>query len=528
MNYCCIIKHSFSESLMPSKRTLCALTLIAVSGVCLFVYQYLSYGVNLHHFRSERTANTSSKLPQQKRDVVNVIEVHSRGNLTHRITAFNAFLTSFRLKHLQITENSAWQMPTLNQLSVVFGKEDDYLQQLYHHSSVTTVVLPWLVNSSFPSTWSSLEDTSNVLIQKYYSWTADDRFCSWFNRSLNSTADKCNTDINDSSRPFSLQRKFHSSKRLNRSQYSLNGGYTYALSYIHIHRDAIVTKHGDIVSGNLELILHTCSTDTKPSKSLGNNFEHIPLYNELFVISQFWGTEYFHRMIEVLPRIVVYVDFLKANPQIRILVPEVRGRIVELLQIIGLPKSRLVAGVSRAKIVYQPKSTPCGTPTVPESQLLSKLYRNYIERSLSPQPRNRLILIRRSGSRRFTEQKEIENLMKGAASDFNLTYTLFIDNPPPSLSDTMRIFHSAVMIVAPLGAGEANMIFSQPGTYVIEGICNPPYVILCFQRSAYVLGHHWHAIMSRRGCMGVVDVSAASVDNAVHRYLRVWKLQHSS
>jgi len=43
-----------------------------------------------------------------------------------------------------------------------------------------------------------------------------------------------------------------------------------------------------------------------------------------------------------------------------------------------------------------------------------------------------------------------------------------------------------------------------------------------------ILGHHWHGVTSRRGCEGVVDVSAASVEHAVHSYLRLWLLEHSS
>jgi len=132
---------------------------------------------------------------------------------------------------------------------------------------------------------------------------------------------------------------------------------------------------------------------------------------------------------------------------------------------------------------------------------------------------NGLVLIRRSGSRRFTEQTAIEGVIFRAAADFNLKYTLYIDNPTPSLNDTMRIFHSAVMVVGPHGAGLSNIVFSQPGTYVIEGVCNNPHINLCFQRLAVVLGHHWHGVISRQGCEGVIDVPASSIDTVVRAYL---------
>ena len=119
-------------------------------------------------------------------------------------------------------------------------------------------------------------------------------------------------------------------------------------------------------------------------------------------------------------------------------------------------------------------------------------------------------------------------MLERAARDYNLTYTLFNDNPTPSLNDTMMMFHSAVIVVGPHGAGLSNVFFSQPGTYVVEGVCNLPHVNLCFQRLTHILGHHWHGVTSRRGCEAVVDVSAASVEDAVRSYLRLWVLERSS
>jgi capsular polysaccharide biosynthesis protein len=116
--------------------------------------------------------------------------------------------------------------------------------------------------------------------------------------------------------------------------------------------------------------------------------------------------------------------------------------------------------------------------------------------------------------------------MKLTAVDFGLKFEMFIDNPVPKFADTMKMFNAAVMIVAPHGAGLSNMMFSEPGTFVVEGVCNIPHVNLCFIRLAHVLGHRWHGVTSRRGCPSVVDVSAASVDAAVRELLKVWKTEN--
>jgi len=467
-----------------------------------------------------------------------VTKVQSVGNFTDRLTTFNAFLSAFRAEDLNIGGNRTWEIPATNKLDVVWGARDDYLELLSSHSYVTTIVLPWLTNTpGSPHAWSSLVDTSNLLIQTYYEWTADDRLCSWIETpgKLRAKYDviynrKCSRNINDTVKPMSLRPLFLNGKPINSYEYWPNGGNSFPAHFyvdtppfvflMHIHRDAIVTELGDVITDGLALFLQACRQDF--CVSLPSHLDDIVVYNEVFVITQFWGTGTFHRMVEIVPRLAMFVDFLRDKPHIRIAAPEVGGRLAELLGIIGLDASRLVTGVARAKIVYQPRSTRCGTANVQETQTLSRLYRDYIKRNFPPRPRNRLTLIRRSFSRRFVEQEAIEAALKRAAADFNLTYTLFADNPTPSLYETMTMFHSAVIVVGPHGAGLSNLLFSEPGTYVVEGVCNRPHVNLCYLRLAHVLGHHWHGVTSRGGCETVVDVPHGHVDAAVREYLRLW------
>ena len=103
-------------------------------------------------------------------------------------------------------------------------------------------------------------------------------------------------------------------------------------------------------------------------------------------------------MVDIVTRLVLSLEFLNAHPEIRILTPGVGGRLAELLEIIDFDKSRLITGVTVANIVYQPRATGCGYANVQQSQKLSRLYRDYIERTFPPQRRNKLILIRRSRS----------------------------------------------------------------------------------------------------------------------------------
>lgn len=524
------------------------LVLIALGIVCLATYMYYGAVFQQKHRRhlvrvaSVIASKTSAEKQQQQQSesgVVSLVTVQSTGRFLDRVAALNAFLSAWRADELRRRGSAVWQSPGSSRLNVVRGARDDYMELLSKYSSVVTVTLPWLKDSSdILSVWNSLQDRSNLLLQTYYEWTADDKLCTFIetpgNREMSYDAvynRSCNRNINDTVQPSSLQPLFLNGKAINRNNYFPNNGNSYPahfytstplnVSYMHIHRDAIVTTLGDVITEGLKLVLYSCSNDVNPV--LPQYSTNAPLYGEVFVVSQLWGTSVFHRMAEVVPRIALFVDFLKSNPEIRIVASETGGRLGELVEILGLPRTRLVTGIVRARIVYQPRTTGCGFPNVAESQMLSHLYRDYIRQTFPPQPRNRLILIRRSGTRRFTEQEGIEKALENAAKDYNLTYTLFVDNPTPSLNETMLMFHSATMIVAPLGAGEANMYFSQPGTYVVEGVCNPPHVNLCFQRLAHILGHHWHGIMSRGGCLNLVSVSIREVDVVVRKFLQLWK-----
>ena len=134
-------------------------------------------------------------------------------------------------------------------------------------------------------------------------------------------------------------------------------------------------------------------------------------------------------------------------------------------------------------------SSPISTlPTIPQEKLSAH------------DTRNKVIFIRRTHHRYFHNQPVIERVVEMAAKEYNLSYEVFKDNPPPSFVDMMRMFNAAVMVVAPHGAGLANLVFSEPGTFVVEGVCNRPHTNLFFQRTAQVLGHRWHGIPSSGGC----------------------------
>jgi len=287
---------------------------------------------------------------------------------------------------------------------VLDGSNDDFLLQLLsNYTEVTTLVLPWVAFSDQLMVTTEV-DEENLLIKDYYIWSATEPLCSKIGSKKpinnlkydNIYRTDCNTDISSSvvEQSRSLPRVFLNAISANRVRlYVTPGGRRtseqdfYEKSppitfFCHVIHDAVVTNLGDVFTYNLKIVPFGCSAQL--NAALPGDSLQKPLHDELFVISQYWGTGVFHRMIEIMPRVVIYLDFLKSHPEIRILAPEGNGgRLAELLRILGLNPNRLVTGWVRAKIAYLPRPSMCGTASVPEIQILSHLYRLYTVRHLT-------------------------------------------------------------------------------------------------------------------------------------------------
>ena len=110
-------------------------------------------------------------------------------------------------------------------------------------------------------------------------------------------------------------------------------------------------------------------------------------YSRVFVISAAWDHNYHHFLIDSLSRLVRHVDFLVANPDVRIHIREfdqyakesqsAKGRTLRelLLQLLGLDPRRLVSGVVLADEVFMPRAVKCNYPisSAYEVRLLASL-----------------------------------------------------------------------------------------------------------------------------------------------------------
>ena len=267
------------------------------------------------------------------------------------------------------------------------------------------------------------------------------------------------------------------------------------LTFLHIHMDAIVSSTGYIYFKNYMLAGRQCldqgGSQSKykiPSTVL--KVENI--YDEVFSISQIWSEGFFHFMEESLGRISPYIQFLLNNPTIKIHVKSTSTSfIVNNLANFGISKDRLISGRIGARLLYFPQSGPCGKTMIFTGRLESMYHRLAIKRE--PEPRRTIVMIRRSTRRYFNHHDEIFASLKAVALEYgNYSVEVFDDRHFPSLSDTTAMFNRAFMVVAPHGAGESNLQFSEPGTILIEGLCKP--VVMCYRDLCAGLGHRYYGI----------------------------------
>ena len=313
---------------------------------------------------------------------------------------------------------------------------------------------------------------------------------------------QCFDNVTKTLEPYSQSQIFRSAFALGLpSGYGVYHGHKrnnqQTLTFIHIVENAVVTEAGDVYVGKTRLIPQRCMQQIQ--NKVGE-VGGVPLHEEVFTISQFWGGGFFHAIVEDLPRLVPYIEFLKKNPNIKLHTApaEFTEAFINLLGI--ETRSRLLHGTVAAKVLYQPAGTPCGRPVYFNSNLLSYSLRT----ALSHKPkRNSIVLIRRSqrSKRSFKYHNAILDMLQQLAAAKGLHVTVFSDEPLPSLPETGVIFNSATMVVAPHGAGLSNVLFCEPGTVVIEGLHKMSQgTNLCYRNLVTLLGMRYYGLYLNGSC----------------------------
>ncbi|MFC0214003.1 DUF563 domain-containing protein [Paenibacillus chartarius] len=189
-----------------------------------------------------------------------------------------------------------------------------------------------------------------------------------------------------------------------------------------------------------------------------------------------WSGNYFHWMFDVLPRIElirrsrVTVD--------KYIVPNDRSSFQnETLNLLGIPPAkriltdhdfharfeRLLVPSFVRPVSPHPSTYPKWTVSFLRKELLEK-------RNITASDEYERIYISRSKARQRRVLNEEE--LHGILYDYGLR---IVHLEGKSVQEQMQILHSAKVVVGPHGAGLTNLVFSKPGTKVVE-MFSPDYV----------------------------------------------------
>ncbi|CBN75965.1 conserved unknown protein [Ectocarpus siliculosus] len=264
------------------------------------------------------------------------------------------------------------------------------------------------------------------------------------------------------------------------------------------------------------------------------------VWNEnVFVMTQEWTPNYYHFTVEHLPRITLGLDILLENPEIMISmhfyqrdplhhdISAVQEVQMEMLEILGINRKRVVFVNTEmhAELAIVPTSTNCGDPDL---QMVNMLRNRFLQISmhvgvvlvgmgwhcpltkqnlstssataaLSSQglfpttngvppapPRPVIVLVVRNKLRGLMNNEEVKEALERNFPSFDVVEFFGTG----SVRDQLETFATAAMIIAPHGAGLANMMVAPLHTPVLEigTLACPP----CFLRLALKL-HHIYA-----------------------------------
>jgi capsular polysaccharide biosynthesis protein len=208
----------------------------------------------------------------------------------------------------------------------------------------------------------------------------------------------------------------------------------------------------------------------------------------LLVVASHAADNYYHWLLEELPRLLLAIEATEFD---RILLTEnlFSNSVLQCLRI-NVPQLPVtsISHYQAESLVVPTYLSPVGFPSPRIVSLLSSFAKKYA--SCDEERRPDRIYISRKGGRRRTvhdEPRLIDALQERGFREV-LLETM-------SLQEQIRTFRAARFVVAPHGAGLANLAFCERGGHVIE-LFNNGYVHHCFAQLAELVGMSYTGLCS--------------------------------
>jgi hypothetical protein len=207
----------------------------------------------------------------------------------------------------------------------------------------------------------------------------------------------------------------------------------------------------------------------------------LKLRGEYLHFGAMWGVEYFHLVLDVLPRLLFVERFDRLRGMPLIVQRGITHTQREALQILGIPPDRIIEfngyhwQVEQLYYMHYDNTT------------LTPLHAQWLRERFAPHSitRSRRLYISREDARKrriVNEADLVKELVRYGFEVVTLTGMSF--------ADQARLFNEAEIIVGPHGAGFTNAVFAQPGTTLIE-LFSPSYILGTYWMLANACGHRY-------------------------------------
>ncbi len=191
------------------------------------------------------------------------------------------------------------------------------------------------------------------------------------------------------------------------------------------------------------------------------------------------GANYYHWLLESLPRLVLLREAGYSLDQIdHFLLNEQQQPFHEqTLDLLGIPAAKRRPGCKARVYCCDRLVVPSlpAPPVVFPAWVLDFLRRSFLPTARRAAHGQRLFISRRRAARRRVDnEQELGALLRRAGFK-----TVSLETC--SFAEQVELFASASVVVAPHGAGLANLVFANPGTKVIE-LVGPSFINHCYKK----------------------------------------------
>ena len=271
------------------------------------------------------------------------------------------------------------------------------------------------------------------------------------------------------------------------------------LTFLHVIRNGIVDGTGNVYTGSSKVIPQKCQFKKSPAGANTSTPVADSSHREVFTAALRDGGGFFHDIADHIPRLVPYLTFLRQHPSIKVHLGRKinHDRLLPYLEMAGVSEERIVVGIVHGDLVYSPRGSTCALAPIFNLNYQSLLYRSWIR--VSPEMLWSIVIIQRSKKRWFRYHEKLKQSLERLGEDNGFYVEVFSDTNLPGLNETMAMFNRAFLVLAPHGAGNVNMLYSEPGTVLVEGKClyhehKNPFNSRYFVSLSMNLGHRYYGV----------------------------------